>query len=30
MNALGPHTKKIVQHLLGKPNEDLSTKAQWR
>lgn len=30
MSTLVPHAKKIVRHLLGDSNEDLSTKAQWR
>jgi putative DNA primase/helicase len=32
MNALdlAPHAKRIVRHLLGAPNEELSSKSQWR
>jgi hypothetical protein len=30
MSALGQHAKGIVRHLLGEPNKDLSTDAQWR
>jgi putative DNA primase/helicase len=30
MSSLASHTKTIAKHLLGEPNKDLSTKAQWR
>ena len=30
MTGLAEHTKRICRHLLGKPNEHLSTKDQWR
>ena len=30
MTGLAEHTKRICRHLLGKPNEHLSTKEQWR
>jgi hypothetical protein len=30
MSALGQHAKRIVRHLLGEPNKDRSTNAEWR
>jgi hypothetical protein len=30
MTGLAEHAKRICRHLLGKPNEHLSTKDQWR
>ena len=30
MTGLAEHTKRICRHLLGKPNEHLSTEDQWR
>jgi hypothetical protein len=30
MSTLAPHAKKIVKHLLGEPNKDLSSKSTWR
>jgi hypothetical protein len=30
MSTLAPHAKTIAKHLLGEPNKDLSTNAEWR